>query len=138
MADNFLEKQMEQYRSGKSVIRRVNPSLDSLLHKLAEQDSVTAQNGAAAGIRVETDPALIVKKAQLDAALRSARILFGDGFAAVVSEKEQSISIDDNSCQNMIDGIVLAVRLKAAELGLRTIATKNIDGNTTVIHFCRI
>lgn len=99
---------------------------------------MTAQNGAAAGIRVETDPALIVKKAQLDAALRSARILFGDGFAAVVSEKEQSISIDDNSCQNMIDGIVLAARLKAAELGLRTIATKNIDGNTTVIHFCRI
>lgn len=130
MADNFLEKQMEQYRCGKAVVRRISPSLDSLLHKLSEQDR------SGEGIRIETDPALIVRNAQFEAALRSARIVFGDEFKARISETEQCITIEANGCGNRLEGIILAVRLKAAELGLKT-ATERPGGHPAEIHFFR-
>ena len=130
MADNFLEKQMEQYRSGKPVVRKVNPSLDSLLHKLAEQDRSGEE------IHIETDPALIVRNAQFEAALRSARMVFGDEFKAEISEAEQCIRIDSGSCRGSLEGIILAVRLKAAELGLRT-STKQPEGLPATIYFFR-
>lgn len=126
MADNYLERQMEQYRSGKTVIRHLNPSLDILLHKLAEQDAV-----APTEITAETDPSRIVRKAQLEAALRSARIVFGDTFRAEISEAGQYISIDEEGLSGKTSGITLAIRLKAAELGLAA-AVKDMNGRTVI------
>ena len=40
MADNFLEKRYEKLNSsGKTIIRRSNPSLETLLERLASWDS---------------------------------------------------------------------------------------------------
>lgn len=39
MADNYLEKKMEEFRSGKKAIRRPSASLESLLTTLAGNDA---------------------------------------------------------------------------------------------------
>lgn len=117
MADNYLERQMEKYRSGKTIIRHLNPSLDILLHKLAEQDAV-----APTEITAETDPSRIVRKAQLEAALRSARIVFGDTFQAEISEAGQYISIDEEGLSGKTSGgITLAMaQSRRARTGCRS------------------
>ena len=63
MADNYLEKRSEELSRGKTVIRRSNPSLDSLLKSLGTKVS---------------DPSYVVKQAQLDALVRSASLLGAD------------------------------------------------------------
>ena len=109
MADNYLEKKMEAYRSGASIIRKVNPSLDSLLRKLP----------CSAAARRD-DP---VKGAQLSAALRSAT-LSGLEFESEVLEGEQKIRVSTGSGSEMdwcrLGQIVAIVRLKAAEMGFLT------------------
>lgn len=130
MADNFLEKQMEQYRAGRTVLRQVNPPLDLLLRRLSEQEG----SGA---LKAATDPAERVKEAQMEASLRSARILYGDSFGATVSEEDQGITLSFDgsvSCEREA-AIVLVVRLKAAELGFDTAVEHN--DRVSVIRFRR-
>lgn len=124
MADNFLEKRYEQLRSGKQVIRRSSPSLDSLLERLRDTPDAP------------TDPEYKVKRAQLDAIERSARILSG-GFSSEVSEQTASIAI---SCKDMeeLGGVLLAMRLKAAELRLHSETGTPAEGiPSAIISFYR-
>lgn len=105
MADNYLEKKYEEYLHGKSVIRRVNPSLDSLLDRIS-------------GPQERTDPGYAVKQAQLDAIVRTAGKA---GFDATLSTDEKSGRIElQCSSPEGLGALVLAARLKAAELGLHT------------------
>lgn len=107
MADNYLEKQMDAWRSGKTVIRKSNPSLDSLLRRLGEP----ASGGDA------------VKSAQLEAICRSAMLLeCSRQFSFSCDEQKELIIIHgmSGSRQALLDlgQALLAIRLKAAELGL--------------------
>ena len=117
MADNYIEKKMESMRTGRTVFRRDNPSLDTLLRRIAEQDGTTVtQPGAADALHT-------VKQAQIEAVLRSARLM-GFEFEAVADEGRQVLDIKmhgstSEECERL-GGIIAVARLKAAELGLRT------------------
>ena len=105
MADNYLEKKYEDFQKGKSVIRKVNPSLDSLLSSLGSQ----AMGG---------EESYKVKSAQLEAAINSARRLC-EGFEAICDEDNSTISINCPD-EYTLGRIVLAIGLKLAELKLRS------------------
>ena len=101
MADNYLEKRSEELSRGKTVIRRSNPSLDSLLKSLGTKVS---------------DPSYVVKQAQLDALVRSASLLGAD---ATFRTDEASATISLECPDPLTAGdCLLALRLKAAELKL--------------------
>ena len=101
MADNYLEKRSEELSRGKTVIRRSNPSLDSLLKSLGTKVS---------------DPSYVVKQAQLDALVRSASLLGAD---ATFRTDEASATISLECGDPLTAGeCLLALRLKAAELKL--------------------
>ena len=101
MADNYLEKRSEELSRGKTVIRRSNPSLDSLLKNLGTKVS---------------DPSYVVKQAQLDALVRSASLLGAD---ATFRTDEASATISLECPDPLTAGeCLLALRLKAAELKL--------------------
>ena len=101
MADNYLEKRSEELSRGKTVIRKSNPSLDSLLKSLGTKVS---------------DPSYVVKQAQLDALVRSASLLGAD---ATFRTDEASASIRLECGDPLTAGeCLLALRLKAAELKL--------------------
>ena len=101
MADNYLEKRSEELSRGKKVIRRSNPSLDSLLKSLGTKVS---------------DPSYVVKQAQLDALVRSASLLGAD---ATFRTDEASATISLECPDPLTAGeCLLALRLKAAELKL--------------------
>ena len=101
MADNNLEKRSEELSRGKTVIRRSNPSLDSLLKSLGTKVS---------------DPSYVVKQAQLDALVRSASLLGAD---ATFRTDEASATISLECPDPLTAGeCLLALRLKAAELKL--------------------
>lgn len=101
MADNYLEKRSEELSRGKTVIRKSNPSLDSLLKSLGTKVS---------------DPSYVVKQAQLDALVRSASLLGAD---ATFTADEASASIRLECGDPLTAGeCLLALRLKAAELKL--------------------
>ena len=101
MADNYLEKRSEELSRGKTVIRRSNPSLDSLLKSLGTKVS---------------DPSYVVKQAQLDALVRSASLLGAD---ATFRTDEVSATISLECPDPLTAGeCLLALRLKAAELKL--------------------
>ena len=117
MADNFLEKQMEAYRSGKTVIRRTSPSLDTLLRRVEDQSEAAGEK---------------VMQAQLDAVVRSASILKDSAtFSFDASEERQSIIVHGPSSprrQHVALGrIVLAMELKATELGLGSEAEMTLE-----------
>ena len=101
MADNYLEKRSEELSRGKTVIRKSNPSLDSLLKSLGTKVS---------------DPSYVVKQAQLDALVRSASLLGADATFRT-DEASATISLE---CPNPLTAgeCLLALRLKAAELKL--------------------
>lgn len=105
MADNYLEKKYDEYLHGKNVIRRANPSLDTLLGKVAEPQE-------------RTDEGYAVKQAQLDAVMRSVTRL---GLDAEMSSDEPGgrIFLRGRSPEEL-GALTLAARLKAAELGLRS------------------
>ena len=122
MADNYLEKKYEEYLHGKSVIRRANPSLDSLL------DFIRRDGGAA-----ETGYA--VKQAQLDAAVRSAEKL---GIEAEISTDEAAAEIRLRCGSAFSLGeLTLAIRLKAAELKLRSEVSPGRAGTEAVVRLFR-
>ena len=103
MADNYLEKKYEQLRQGRPVIRKVNPSLDSLLT-------------AAASSALE-DSSYTVGAAQLKAAASSARRL-GIEFSEAISGTEPAVM--EIRCAGMFElgQVLTAIRLKLAELHL--------------------
>ena len=102
MADNYLDKRSEELSRGKTVIRRANPSLDSLLKSLDTREA--------------SDPSYVVKQAQLDALVRSAALL---GTDADFSSDEASATVS-LECGDLFTAgqCLLALRLKAAELRL--------------------
>lgn len=103
MADNYLEKKYEQLRQGRPVIRKVNPSLDSLL--------------TAAASSAQEDPSYTVGAAQLKAAASSARRL-GIEFSEAISGTEPAVM--EIRCAGMFElgQVLTAFRLKLAELHL--------------------
>lgn len=118
MADNYLEKRSEELSRGKTVIRRSNPSLDSLLKSLGTKVS---------------DPSYVVKQAQLDALVRSASLLGAD---ATFRTDEASATISLECPDPLTAGeCLLALRLKAAELklGSRIDSLCDKDGKFTAL-----
>lgn len=108
MADNYLEKRYaEVFGAGSGVkARREVASLDTLLGRLA-----------AAG---EADASYVVKQAQLDAMVRSANKLAEAADCQMVAdEATASIRICGCASELALGQLVLAMRLKAAELHLR-------------------
>lgn len=101
MADNYLERKMEALSRGATVIRKDNPSLDTLIHRVVQPREPIGEK---------------VMQAQLDAVARSASLL-GAGVIAQACEATQSVTISCNSPEDL-GAAVLAARLKAAELGL--------------------
>ena len=102
MADNYLERKYEEWKSGKPAVRRTAPSLDSLMKKAAEDP--------------EEDTSYKVKQAQLDAIVRSAAML-EDGVSFQSDESSSTVSCEAGS-EASLGAAQLAIRLKAAELKL--------------------
>lgn len=116
MADNFLEKQYENWKNGKPSVRRTVPSLESLIGKLV--------------VKGEPDPSYIVKQAQLDALVRTASAL---GYGQEFSTDEAGASVTVKGDDAMLLGqAVLAIRLKATELKLQAEADAVSDGSVTL------
>lgn len=128
MADNFLERQMEAYREGVKVVRMQGRPLDGLLRKLDE----------AFDVHSSSEP---VKQAQLDAAARSASYT-GDDFTVVASEQAQSVVVkmDDASESSLLrlGGLVMTIRLKAEELGLKTTICHNEGEPSAEVKFYKL
>lgn len=105
MADNYLERKYEDYSKGKAIIRKANPSLDSLLEEAGKANRTA-------------DSSYKVKSAQLEAVIRSARRT-GIPFDAECHEEQAAVNI---ACAEPTElgQIILAMRLKAAELRLQT------------------
>lgn len=98
MADNYLEKKQEALRNGASVYVRNTPSLDTLVRRVAGPVS---------------NPSYEIKKAQLDAIVRSA------------SSYSPESKFETADCSILISGIgaaqaAVVARLKAAELGIKS------------------
>ena len=150
MADNYLEKKYEQFKNGPTVIRKVNPSLDTLLHRISDAAPAATAGAAPADVSLRSTPpqavppltlprvarsagaepdnlpqasADAIKQAQLDAIVRSASIL-GYTFRFETSEEKGSVYILGPNAPHSktveLGETVLAMRLKAAELGFRT------------------
>lgn len=133
MADNYLEKKYEELKRGKPVVRRSTPSLDTLFKRLASAADI--------------DLSYTVKQAQLDALVRSAGRLGDDCVFETFETSANSAAIVRISCPCgpwSLAQAVLAVRLKAAELGLdssvETVPPSELSGSpacATVIIFRR-
>lgn len=149
MADNYLEKKMEEFRSGKKAIRRPSASLESLLTTLAGNDAgggVGVGAGAAgggggagaagagavggvggggvAGGGVGAAGAAVMP-AQVDAVVRAGkRIPEAAAFRFEVDESSALIRVLGPSSPRryMFEAgeVLLAMRLKATELHLRS------------------
>ena len=122
MADNYLEKKYDEFLHGKSVVRKVNPTLDGLLGRLA------AENKA-------EDSGYLVKQAQLDAVVRSASLLALD-VEFETDETRAEIRLRSTSAF-ALGQATLACRLKAAELHLATSLLSEDTDTQVVIHLFR-
>lgn len=125
MADNYLEKKYEEYLHGKSVVRRSEPSIDTLLDRVA-------------GSSAPEEPEYSVKQAQLDALERSVRKLFPEiEFSSHEGSdgKPGAIFIQAGSAFQLGEAC-LAARLKAAQLHLKT-ATESIEETAAAIKVFR-
>lgn len=124
MADNYLERKYEQFIKGRPVIRKVNPSLDSLLSALPdEQDAEDSQYK--------------VSRLQAEAAISSARRM-GIGFSASFPD-DNDPSVLKISCRSSYDlgAVTTAARLKLAELHLQTRLRLSDSGTDAVIEIFR-
>ena len=122
MADNYLEKKYEEYLHGKSVVRKVNPTLDGLLGRLAGQNQAE-------------ESSYLVKQAQLDAVLRSASLL---GLDVEMASDEARAEISLRSASAFALGQTsLACRLKAAELHLGSDLRLDESGTMVIIRLFR-
>lgn len=112
MADNYLEKKFEDLRSGRQVIKRVNPSLDSLLSRIGSADA-----GSPSSYQI--------KKAQLDAVSTSVlRLQVPCHISCDEAAASISLSCRDAFC---LGRLCLAAELKAAELKFSTSITIKED-----------
>lgn len=121
MADNYLEKKYEEYLHGKSVVRKSEPSIDTLL------DRVAASSGPA-------EPEYAVKQAQLDAIERSVRKLFPElevSSTEGTAGRAGSLSIRAGSPFQLGEAC-LAARLKASQLHLQTAADSTEETAATI------
>ena len=137
MADNYLEKKMEEFRSGKRVVRRPSASLEGLLSTLAESDAgVGAGAGAAGGGCVGGGAGgaggvgAAVMPAQVDAVVRAGkRIPEAAAFRFEVESACGTIRVLGPSSPRRYvfeaGEVLLAMRLKAAELHLRSFVELN-------------
>lgn len=121
MADNYLEKKMEEFRSGKKAIRRPSASLEVLLSTLAASDAGGGVGGAVGGVGAGA----AVMPAQVDAVVRAGkRIPEAAAFRFEVDESSALIRVLGPSSprRNVFEAgeVLLAMRLKAAELHLRS------------------
>ena len=122
MADNYLEKKSEELSRGRTIIRKANPSLDTLLKRLS----------APAG-----DTAYVVKTAQMEAAVRSASYLQeAEGAVFETDEERAVVTVSGISDASAEGSVLLALRLKAAELHLGTDAGRT--GKGLEIHFYKL
>lgn len=117
MADNYLEKKMEEFRSGKVAVRRPSVSLETLLQ--------SAGGKASGGDTLpETDQAeKSVMPAQIDAVVRAANILKeSESFQFDIDEKAGIIRLlgPTSPRRYLLEAgeVIMAMRLKAAELHL--------------------
>ena len=117
MADNYLEKKMEEFRSGKRVVRRPSASLESLLSQIADApDGAGSVPGAAESA---------VMPAQVDAVVRAGkRLPEAVAFRFEVESACGTIRVLGPSSPRRYvfeaGEVLLAMRLKAAELHLRS------------------
>ena len=142
MADNYLEKKMEEFRSGKRVVRRPSASLEGLLSTLAESDAgVGAGDGAGVGAGARSAAGGVgaagagaagtaVMPAQVDAVVRAGKRL--PEAAAFRFEVESACGtirvLGPSSPRRYVfeaGEVLLAMRLKAAELHLRSFVELN-------------
>ena len=119
MADNYLEKKMEEFRSGKRVVRRPSASLEGLLSTLAESDAGVGAGAGAGSVGAAVMPA------QVDAVVRAGKRL--PEAAAFRFEVESACGtirvLGPSSPRRYVfeaGEVLLAMRLKAAELHLRS------------------
>ncbi|MDO5442471.1 MAG: hypothetical protein Q4G10_02245 [Bacteroidia bacterium] len=116
MADNYLEKKYEEWKNGKPTVRRSTPSLEALIKQ-------AAASGTA-------DSSYIVKQAQLDAIIRTASEL---GYNSSFATDEDSATVKVFETDKIKLGeIILAIRLKAAELKLMA-SVQTMDAICSVI-----
>lgn len=125
MADNYIENKMEEFRQGAKVVRRPGASLEGLLEIVAsEEEAAPAADKAAA-----------VMPAQLEAVVRAAKHLpEAADFRFEVDEAASVIRIlgPCSPRRHLVNlgQVILAMRLKAAELHLR--ATVKIRPDSTI------
>lgn len=110
MADNYLEKKMEEFRSGKVAVRRPSASLETLLQST--------------GGVVSSPGAIPPMPAQLEAVIRTANHLpEATGFRFETDEKAGIIRLlgPTSPRRYLLEAgeVIMAMRLKAAELHLR-------------------
>ena len=109
MADNYLEKKMEEFREGRTVVHRQSASLEMLLQS--------------AGDMVSPPDAIPPMPAQLEAVIRAAKHLpEAAGFRFETDEKEGMIRLlgPTSPRRYLLEAgeVIMAMRLKAAELHL--------------------
>ena len=108
MADNYLEKKMEEFRSGKAPVRRPSASVEGLLERLSTDASVDAS----------------VMPVQVQAVLRAGTIIKeSESFRYDTDEKEGIIRVlgPASPRRYLVEAgeVIMAMRLKAAALHLR-------------------
>ena len=137
MADNYLEKKMEEFRQGAKVVRRPGVSLEGLLLAAAGVLSSPQAPKKASGEEVApaAGKASGVMPAQLEAVVRAAKHLpEAASFRFEVDEAAAIIQILGPSSPRrfMFDAgqVILAMRLKAAELHLHATVTLRPEATT--------
>lgn len=100
MADNYLEKKQDALRNGARVYVRNTPSLDTLIRRIGGPVS---------------DPSYEIKRAQLDAVVRSAS-MYSPETQAAADPEARSIRFSGNGAAQA----AAIARLKAAELGIKS------------------
>ena len=108
MADNYLEKKMEEFRSGKAPVRRPSASVEGLLERLSTDASVDAS----------------VMPVQVQAVVRAGTIIKeSESFRYETDEKEGIILVlgPVSPRRYLLEAgeVIMAMRLKAAELNLQ-------------------
>jgi len=108
MADNYLEKKMEEFREGRKAVRRPSTSVEGLLKHISEPSDASSDT---------------VMGAQLEAMVRAAKHLpEADCFRFEIDEKAAAIRLLGPGSPRVhvmeAGELILAMRMKAAELHL--------------------
>lgn len=136
MADNYIEKKMESLKTGRTVVRKDNPSLDTLIRRIdwSHEEPASAISGC------HPDALHTVKLAQMEAVLRTVGMI-GTEFKAELSETGQKMTVGMPGCSvadyEHLGEIIATARLKAAELGLRTDVVFDESKASAEIHFSK-